>query len=151
MRLVVTTPTSVVVDVEDVTDLRADDRTGAFGIRPGHADFVTLLPVSVITWRGSGDRERFVLVRGGVLSVHEGNRIEVAARGAWGEDELSDLGQTAIEALDRARAEEDVTRTSEAQLHFATMRQIERVLQAGRGTTSMPPVLDRRGEGEGAG
>lgn len=149
MKLVVTTPTSVVVDVADVTDLRAEDRTGAFGIRPGHADFVTLLPVSVVTWRGTGDRERHVLVRGGVLSVHEGSRIEIAARGAWPEDELSTLGRAAIEALDRGRAEEDETRTGEAQLHLATMRQVERVLRAGRGTASMPPALDRRGEGRG--
>ena len=49
MRLIVTTPLAVIADASDITHLRAEDETGAFGILPGHADFLTALSVSVAT------------------------------------------------------------------------------------------------------
>lgn len=149
MNLVVTTPTSVVVNVSDVRHIRAEDRTGAFGIEPGHADFVTLVPVSVVTWKDGSGREAFVLVRSGVLTVQGGDHVEIAVRGAYKEDELADLDARALEELRKADESEDVTRTTDTRLHLATMRQIERVLRAGRGGASAPPLLDkRRPEGE---
>ena len=39
MRLLITTPTTVVVDDPDVVALRAEDDSGSFGILQGHADF----------------------------------------------------------------------------------------------------------------
>ena len=51
MKLNVSTPLAIVVDVDDLAYLRAEDETGAFGILPGHADFLTALAVSVLTWR----------------------------------------------------------------------------------------------------
>jgi hypothetical protein len=54
MRLVVSTPTAIVVDVDRVRHVRAEDETGAFGIMAGHADFLTVLPISVLTWECSG-------------------------------------------------------------------------------------------------
>ena len=56
MRLTVTTPLAIVVEADDVAHLRAEDETGAFGILPGHADFLTALAVSVVTWRDSARR-----------------------------------------------------------------------------------------------
>lgn len=148
MRLVVTTPTAIVADVADLDHLRAEDETGAFGILPGHADFVTVLPVSVVTWSGDG-REGFVLVRGGVLRVAGGELTQIAARGAWREDQLDELGPAALEDLERADVEEDVARTSDTRLHLETMRRIEKVLQAGRVGPNAPPRLSR-GDGERA-
>lgn len=145
MRLLVTTPTAVVEDVTDLTHLRAEDATGAFGILPGHADFVAVLPVSVVTWSGDG-REAFVLIRGGVLRVSGGDLIEIAARGAWREDQLEELGPSALEDLQRADETEDVTRTADTRLHLAAMRQIERVLRAGRDGPGTPPRLDRQSD-----
>jgi F-type H+-transporting ATPase subunit epsilon len=146
MNLIVTTPTAVVVDITDVRHIRAEDRTGAFGIEPGHADFVTLLPVSVISWTDASAREGFVLVRKGTLCVHGGDQVEIAVRGAYREDDLAELGRRAIEALEKADESEDIARTSDTLLHLATMRQIERVLKAGRDGGSAPPLLDRRGK-----
>ena len=51
MKLTVTTPLAIVVEADDVAHLRAEDETGAFGILPGHADFLTALAVSVVSWR----------------------------------------------------------------------------------------------------
>jgi F-type H+-transporting ATPase subunit epsilon len=91
-----------------------------------------------------------VLVRGGVLTVHDGRLVEIAARGAFRRDDLAALGRDAIrEALERADEMEDISRTSDTRLHLATMRQIERVLQAGRGDGSALPSLQPAGaEGE---
>ncbi|TCP39969.1 F0F1 ATP synthase subunit epsilon [Rhodovulum marinum] len=151
MRLVVTTPTALVEEVAGVRHIRAEDETGAFGILPGHADFVTVLPVSVVTWRGEDGGEGFVLVRGGVLTVRGGDLVEIAARGAYRADDLADLGDDALAALERLDVSEDEARTSETRLHLATMRQIERVLQSGRQGKSAPPSLDqRRADGSAA-
>jgi len=147
MKLIVTTPTAIIVDVENVVHIRAEDRTGAFGVEPGHADFITLLPVSVVTWRDADGKESFVLVRGGVFSVHGGELVEIAARGAYREDELSELEGRALEELRKADESEDVADTSDKRMHLATIRQIERVLRSGRSARPAPPLLDRRGEG----
>lgn len=151
MRLVVTTPTAVIEDVADLRHIRAEDETGAFGILPGHADFVTILPVSVITWQGTDGCEGFVLVQGGFLSVRNGDLVEVAARNAFRQDELSALGETALEELLRSRSVEEETRTADSRLHLATMRQIETVLRVGRYGKSAAPKIDAvRGTAGGA-
>lgn len=141
MRLVVTTPTAVVTDVRNVRQVRAEDDTGGFGILKGHADFLTVLPVSVVTWESDEAGEGFVLVRGGLLTVHAGELVEIAARGAYSRDDLASLGRDAIAELERRDEEDDVARTSESRLHLATMRQIQRVLESGRGSVSSPPNL----------
>ena len=86
MRLLVTTPVSVVIDADDVAHVRAEDETGAFGVLPGHADFITVLAISVITWRDQAGVEHHVAVRGGVLTVRDGDLVEVATREAVGDD-----------------------------------------------------------------
>ncbi|EPX84955.1 hypothetical protein [Salipiger mucosus] len=149
MRLVVSTPTSRVVDIDGVRRIRAEDRTGAFGIAPGHADFLTLLPVSVVNWLDAEGSEGFALVRAGVLTVHGGDLVEIAARDAYTEAQLATLGDRALAELERADETEDVARLSDTRLHLATMRQVERVLRSGRASAgSEPPMLDRRGTGE---
>lgn len=149
MNLMVTTPTSIVAEVDGIRHIRAEDRTGAFGISPGHADFVTLLTVSVLSWKTEDGEEGFLLVRGGVLTIQGGQHVEIAARGAYREEDLATLGERALQELQNADAEEDVSRTVDTRLHLATMRQIERVLRAGR-PGAPPPLLDRRGETGGA-
>ena len=143
MRLLVTTPMSVIVDAENVRQVRADDETGAFGIRPGHADFVTVLTVSVITWRNHGDEEHHVAVGGGVLTVRDGDLVEVATRQAVGEDTLRRLGRAVLEQFrEEVRAEEE-SRVSATRLHLAAIRQLQRYLESGRQTVPQgpPPAL----------
>ena len=52
MRLTIATPLAILLETGDVVHLRAEDETGSFGILAGHADFLTALSVSVVTWRG---------------------------------------------------------------------------------------------------
>lgn len=144
MRLLVATPTAVVEDLDGIAHFRAEDETGAFGVLPGHADFVTVLPVSVVTWRAQDGKEGFVVVRGGVLTVSGGKLVEIAARGAIAGAELATLGKEALRRLEQEDEEEIGTRSAEARLHLAAIRQVERVLSAGREGAGLPPRLGTR-------
>ena len=82
MRLRITTPLVVVVDEAGVLALRAEDATGSFGILPGHADFLTSLSISVVSWTGADGVRHYCAVRRGVLSVTAGREIAIATREA---------------------------------------------------------------------
>lgn len=139
MRLLVTTPVAVVVDAEDVRHVRAEDETGAFGILPGHADFITVLTVSVITWHNHVGDEHHVAVRGGVLTVRDGDLVEVATRDAVGEDTLRELGSAVLVRFqDDARLEEE-SRVSATRLHLAAIRQLQRYLESARQPVPVGP------------
>src|SRR3546814_9073408 len=89
MKLTVTTPLAVVIDAADVTHLRAEDATGAFGILPRHADFLTVLAISVVVWRDAAGREHYVAVHGGLLELHGRDHIAIATRESVPGDDLA--------------------------------------------------------------
>jgi len=132
MRLLVTTPMSVILDRDDVQYVRAEDETGAFGILKGHADFMTVLSISVIAWRDVAETEHYVAVRGGVLTVRDGELIEVATRDAVGEESLRKLDQSILSRFREDAEAEEQSRISATRLHLAAIRQIQRYLQAER-------------------
>lgn len=123
MKLRVTTPLAFAVDVDGVRHVRAEDATGTFGIQRGHAPFVTILAVSVATWRDADGREHHVAVRGGVLSV-SGDVVAIATREAVTGD---DLGQLERDVIARFRGEEQIehaARGGAARLETAVLRRI---------------------------
>jgi len=129
MRLRIVTPLSVVVDEDGVLALRAEDATGSFGILPRHADFLTSLAVSVVSWKSSDKRERFCAVRRGVLSITGGRDIAIATREAALGDDLTRLDET---VLARFRADIETERTEHVEstrLHLNAIRQIMRHLR----------------------
>jgi F-type H+-transporting ATPase subunit epsilon len=154
MRLLVTTPMAVILDRDDVDYVRAEDETGAFGILKGHADFMTALSISVIAWRDGAGTEHYIAVRGGVLTVRDGDLIEVATRDAVGEQTLPKLDQTILMRFREDEEAEAQSRVSATRLQLAAIRQIQRYLQAGRQPLPQgsPPSLGRAGgsPGEGA-
>lgn len=156
MRLLVTTPLSVVADVENVNHVRAEDETGAFGVLQGHADFITVLTVSVITWRDHSEQEHHIAVRGGVLSVRDGDLVDVATREAVGEDTLRRLGRAVLERFREEVHAEAESRLSATRLQLAAIRQLQRYLQSGHQPVpeSAPPIpgaAARRGGPSGEG
>ncbi|MEZ5852313.1 MAG: F0F1 ATP synthase subunit epsilon [Hyphomicrobiaceae bacterium] len=132
MKLFIATPLAIIVDISDVSYLRAEDETGAFGILAGHADFLTTLTVSVVTWRNGG-QEHHVAVRGGVLTVTGGDHIAIVTRQAVTEKTLDRLGAAVLDELRREEEKEAAARLSGTKLELAAMRQLQRYLATGSG------------------
>jgi F-type H+-transporting ATPase subunit epsilon len=129
MKLRIVAPLSVVVDEDGVLALRAEDASGSFGILPGHADFLTCLVISVVSWRSGNGTRHYCAVRRGVLSVTGGRDIAIATREAVVGDELSTLDEM---VLHRFRADLERERTehvASTRLQLNAIRQIMRHLR----------------------
>lgn len=129
MRLRIITPLSVVIDEDGVLAVRAEDATGGFGILPRHADFLTSLAISVVSWESSDRTRHCCAVRRGVLSVSGGHDIAVAAREAVPGNDLATLDET---VLVRFRADIETERTEHVEstrLQLDAIRQIMRHLR----------------------
>ena len=124
MKLRIVTPLEVIIDEDGVRALRAEDATGSFGILPQHADFLTSLAISVVSWEGSNRTRHFCAVRRGVLSVGGGHDIVIATREAVVGDDLAVLDET---VLTRFRADIESERTEHVEstrLRLNAIRQI---------------------------
>ena len=131
MRLRIITPLAVVVDEAGVLALRAEDATGSFGILTGHADFLTSLAISVVTWAGRDGKRHYCAVRHGVLSVTAGRDIAIATREAVPGEDLATLDEA---VLGRFRADLETERTEHVEstrLQLDAIRQIMRHLRPG--------------------
>lgn len=142
MRLSVSTPLAIVLVVDNVAHLRAEDETGAFGILPGHADFLTALAVSVVTWRDRHGAEHYVAVRGGMLEVRNGDAINVATREAVLGDDLHHLETEVLAAFHRRLEEDQAARTDAQRLYLAAIRQICCFLRSER-APAIPSAMTR--------
>jgi len=124
MKLRIITPLSVVVDEDGVQALRAEDTSGSFGILPRHADFLTSLVISVVSWKRGDGARRYCAVRRGVLTVTGGGDIAIATREAVAGDDLVTLDKT---VLSRFRADLETERTEHVEstrLQLNAIRQI---------------------------
>lgn len=135
MDLVITTPTLVAAHVPDVAHLRAEDTSGGFGVLPGHADLLTALSISVVSWRRADGREGHCAVFGGVLTVSGGARIAVATREAVVGDDLAALERDVLARFRQAREEEGEARTGARRMHLAAVRHILAYLRPERRPT----------------
>ena len=131
MRLSIRTPLAVVMDETNVTYVRAEDETGAFGILEGHADFLTTLAVCVVTWR-CGEQTSQVAVRGGILRVCSGNHVSIATREAVGEQSLASVGRAVLERMRLQVESEEASHLVGTRMELATIRQIERYVASSR-------------------
>jgi F-type H+-transporting ATPase subunit epsilon len=132
MRLLMTTPTVVVIDDPEVTAVRAEDESGSFGILTGHADFLTALTVSVVAWHRTDGLQHYCAVRRGVLRVSAGSEVAIATREAISGDDLDHLEQVVVAKLRSALESERAARTESLQLQMKAIRQIVRYLRPER-------------------
>ncbi|HTT00859.1 MAG TPA: F0F1 ATP synthase subunit epsilon [Steroidobacteraceae bacterium] len=139
MNLTVTTPLAILTRADNVVHVRAEDDTGAFGVLREHADFLTALAISVVSWRDNQGAEHYVAVRGGMLAVSGGDTITIATREAVADDNLHRL-ETEVLASFRRRSEEETTARTDAQrLYLAAIRQIYQFLRPDR-RGPIPPI-----------
>lgn len=132
MRLLITTPTAIVIDDADVSAVRAEDESGSFGILDGHDDLLTALSVSVVSWRHPDGPARFCAVRRGVLSVTDGREVAIATREAIVGDDLDHLEQVVLEEFRQRAESERLSRTADLELQMKAVRQIVRYLRPDR-------------------
>lgn len=132
MNLTVTTPLARIAEAANVAHVRAEDATGAFGILRGHADFLTALAVSVVTWRDDAGTEHHIAVRGGMLSVRGGETIAIATREAVADDDLQRLEHEVLARFRRSSDEEARARSDAQRLYLAAISRIYRFLRPDR-------------------
>jgi F-type H+-transporting ATPase subunit epsilon len=131
MRLRVITPLTVVVDEVDVSMLRAEDASGGFGILPGHAEFLTALAISVVSWAKADGVRHYCAVRRGVLAVTATRDVEVATREAFTGDDLATLDETVLTRFRTDSENERTERAESAKLQLSAIREIVRHLRSG--------------------
>lgn len=148
LRLLVTTPMEIVLDRDDAAYVRAEDDTGTFGILHGHADFLTALATSVISWRDASGAEHYVAVRGGILSVRDGETIEVATREALTGDDLAAMEEAVLTRFREETGVEEISRTEARRLQLAAIRQICRYLRPQPGLVRIPSPTGAIGESD---
>ena len=127
MILRIITPLSVVVE-EDIDGLRASDASGSFGVLRGHAPFMTALAVCIVSWQTSAG-ERFCAVRGGVLTVEDGDTIAIATREAVAGDDLARLDSDVLERFTAEVEAERIERTETMRVQMNAVRQMINRLQ----------------------
>jgi F-type H+-transporting ATPase subunit epsilon len=132
MRLLITDPTAVVADHEDVVSLRAEDESGGFGILTGHADLLTVLPVSVVSWRHADGTMGYCAVRRGVLTVRDGMQVSIATREARRGDDLAALEASVVAQFQADAEAEQAGRVAAARLHTQAIRRIIEALRPER-------------------
>ncbi len=129
MRLRITTPLAIVVDVDPVQIVTAEDASGGFGIQPHHADFLTSLTVGVVNWKdGSGERH-YCAVHGGVLTVIGGQEVSITTREAIPGDDLATLDQAILDRFGADDAAERASRVDSTKLQLRAIREMVRHLQ----------------------
>ncbi len=133
MRLMITTPTAIVTDLDNVASVVAEDDSGSFGILDGHADFLTVLSPSVVSWRRRDGRQGHCAVRRGVFAVQGGKLVSLATREAVVSDDLEKLENEVIARFQERAEEERSARLEAARLR---MKAIRRIIQYLRGSGS---------------
>jgi len=129
MRLVITTPTGAVIESDAVRSIRAEDATGVFGIMAGHADFLTVLAISVLIWHTDDGREHCAAVRGGVLRVRRGGDVEVATPEVIQRDNLGRLREQVLQEMAKSAEAEKAARTRALGLEQSAIRHLYRYIR----------------------
>jgi len=129
MRLVITTPTEIVVDTTAVA-VRAEDESGSFGILDRHADLVTALVDTVVSWRDGEGARHYCAVRRGVLTVTDGETVAIATHEAVLGTDLDHLEAEVVAAFEQRADAERAARTDVLKLEVKAIRQIVANLSA---------------------
>ena len=132
MRLLIATPTTILVDEPEVSAVRAEDESGSFGILEGHDGLLTVLTVSVVSWHRADAPRQYCAVRRGILSISGGREVAIATREAIVGDDLDRLEQVVLAEFRHKTDNERAARAAGLQLQMKAIRQIVRYLRPER-------------------
>ena len=102
-------------------------RAAVSAFSTGHADLLTVLTVSVVSWRHTDGKAGYCAVRRGVLSVHGGKEVAIATREAQRGDDLDTLEAS---VLSRFRAEAEAERSGRIAAMRLQTQAIRRIVEA---------------------
>ncbi len=135
LHLTISTPARVLVSSVPCVSVRAEDETGGFGLLPGHADFLTVLPASVVSWKGRDGSGGACALSGGMLTVVDGEVVSIACRRGVTGDSVAALP---VDVLRQFEAEDDEgrrARVEQTRLHAEAVRQLMRYLRGTDGAS----------------
>lgn len=139
LRLLITTPSAILVDSDDAGSVRAEDASGGFGLLPGHADLLTVLTDCVVRWRDGSGRESYCAVRSGVLTVTGGARVEIACRQGLTGDDLTELRGRIARMREQETDAGRRLKVEQTRLHARAVRQLMRYLRPAAGAAPATP------------
>ena len=147
LDLTIATPLDMVVNHETAGSMRAEDESGSFGIRPGHADFITMLVPSVVRWVAADGVRSYCAVDGGVMTVSGGRTVAVACREAIVGDSLERLEREVARVRAAQLDAERRVRVETVRLHAQAVRQMLRYLRGPAGPDGQDNlVAEERGQ-----
>jgi F-type H+-transporting ATPase subunit epsilon len=122
MRLTVHLPTKRILDAE-VSEVRAEDPTGSFGVREGHEPFMTALAMGLVYARETGGAERWLAVDEGIL-LTDGESVEIYTHDAQAADSPEAIHRLLEKDFaDRHEAERD-RRNAMVKMQLAAFRML---------------------------
>lgn len=129
IHLVISSLGSVILDTMNAKSVKAEDSTGNFGLRPGHADFLTVLTVGVLSWQDTSDAWHHCALRRGVMSMQSGFVLNVATREAVLSDDLDRLEQEALSKFTERQAAQEEARIESRQLEARALQALVRAIR----------------------
>jgi len=138
MKLTITTPFGIIIDNENILSLRAEDATGSFGILSLHADFMTILGVSVLSWQDMQRKTIYCAVNNGIFVVSGGKQISIATREAVVGQDLDDLKQRVLGKFAIENTRESKTRLAHERLQAQAIQRIQDFLHQEDQNASIP-------------
>lgn len=128
MKLILNSLNAPIITIDNIASLRAEDKSGHFGIHPGHIDFLTVIDTSVVHWFTADGREQYCAVRCGVLRVLSGATITITGREAIVSDNFEHLESVVLMEFRHRDEIERALRTESNQLELQVLRKIIRYL-----------------------
>ncbi len=129
MKLKVLIPNKVFL-VEEVEQVNAEAKNGAFGLLSNHIDFVTALTPSILSYRSLEGEEVFMAIDEGIL-VKCGQTVMVSTGRAVKDANLDRLHQTVAEEFRQLNEQQKMTRTAIARLESGLARGIVEIGREG--------------------
>ncbi len=135
LRLQISTPRQVLIELDDVVAFRGEDASGSFGLLGGHEDLLTVLQPTVLRWRRVSGEQGYCAVQGGVLSL-SGQQLRIACRDGHVGARLDEL-EAGVQQAQQAQVDsERQARVEHLRLHTQAVRQLVRYLRPEAGANS---------------
>lgn len=120
MKLKVLLPTEIFID-QEISKVTAEAENGYFCLLPRHADFVTALVPSLLSFVSKTGKEEFIAVDEGIL-IKVGSEVLISTRNAMRGPDLGTLRQIIEEQFETINDQEKKARSILASIEASFVR-----------------------------